>query len=331
LNPRGIWVHIGLLLAASASAIYVWTRDPKAAAAPRADVSVWSGRPEDVQRVAFESPSRKISLDSRKDAQGQWFLGTAQSTAAPAPDGGPPGGPPAAGKSVVFVSAGAALKIAQALAPFKALREIGRVEAARAGEFGFKEPPSTLLVNIAGQAHRLTVGGATPSGGDRYVRDESSGTVYAVHGDCVRDFESGESALLERDLHVFQDADLESARIVAGGKTRDVLRRGPASKRIWADPSSPDKADETLANWLNKVDRLRPSEYVEEAKARNEPVVRIEYAIRGAQGVFVEIAKAPGEGGKAEYFLRSEHTRLWTKVYAPWAEQVEQDLPSVLK
>jgi Domain of unknown function (DUF4340) len=324
---RGVWVHVGLLIVAGAASVYVWTRDPKASAAPLADVTIWRGRSEDVQRITFESAVRRISLESRTDAQGRWFFGTEQLVVAISPDAGTPAAP----KTTSFASTTAGQKIAQALAPFKALREVGRVESARAGEFGFKEPAPSMTAVVAGKEHHLTMGGATPGGGDRYVRDDASGIVYAVKSDFVRDLESGEAALLERDVHDFQDADVASVRIVGGGKTREVLRRGPTTKRVWADPSSPESAEETVSNWLSKVDRLRPAEYAGDTPARSEPVMRLEYKIKGAEGVFLELAKVPATSGKPDYFVRSEHTRLWAKVHQPWAEQVEQDLASVLK
>ena len=323
---RQLWVHVGLLIVAGVAAVYVWTRDTKATAATAGEVSVWSGRSDEVRRITFESSTRKISLESRVDAHGRWFSGSSQWGTSTAGDGGA-----SAPKATPFVSVTAAQKIADALGPFKALRQLGRIDGERASEFGLKEPSSTIIANVGAKEHRLAVGAPTPNGADRYVRDESSGNVYAAKGDFVRDLEAGEASLLERDLHDFLDPDIVSLRVVAGGKTREVLRRGPATKRIWADPASPDKADETISNWLTKVDRLKPTEYVSDPPTPPERVLRIEYNVKGGDGLFLELAKAPGEGGHNEYFIRSERTRLWTKAYAPWAEQVEQDLASVLK
>jgi Domain of unknown function (DUF4340) len=323
---RQLWVHVGLLVIAGVASVYVWTRDTKATAATAGEVSVWSGRSDEVHRVTFESSVKRISLESRVDAQGRWFSGSTQWVTSTPGDAGAP-----APKATPFVSVTSAQKIADALAPFKALRQIGRIDSGRASEFGLKESTPTLVADVAGKEHRLAIGGPTPNGSDRYVRDESSGYVYAAKGDFVRDLEAGETSLLERDLHDFEDADIVSLRVVAGGKGREVLRRGPPTKRIWADPGSPDKADETISNWISKVDRLKPTEYVSDPQTPPDRVVRIEYNVRGKSGVFLELGKTPGEGGHHEYLLRSERTRLWTKAYAPWAEQVEQDLASVLK
>ena len=325
---RGIWLHVTLLLVAAMGAVYVWTRDKKAASAATTDVTVWSGRAEIVESIGFQSKTKNVSLEARKDGQGVWFLGTAV-TNPPAVDGGAPSTP---AKPVTFASVGAADKIAHALAPFRATREIGRIGNERAAEFGLKDPEGTLDVSIGGQKHHLSLGGAAPGGKDRYLRDDASGIVYAAKGDFVRDIESAESALVERELHEFKDPDLESARLVARGKTREILRRGPEGKRIWAAPASPEQADETAANWMAKIDRLHPTEYVPEPKTPPESVVRVDYKAKGIHGAFVELGKLPSDGGgKPEYLVRSERTRLWAKVPTSLGEQVEQDLDSILK
>jgi hypothetical protein len=204
-----------------------------------------------------------------------------------------------------------------------------------------KDPEGTLSVTIAGKDHKLAIGAHTPGGGDRYVRDETSGVVYVVKADVTRDLESGEATLTEREPHEFKDPDIESIRVLARGKTREVLRRGPPSKRIWADASDPEKADETVSNWVAKVDRLRPGEYPTAQPSAPDLVVRIEYKVKGSQGAFFEIAKVPAAPPAAgtpsastsawDFVVRSERTREWAKVATSVGEQVEQDLASVLK
>jgi hypothetical protein len=325
MMARGLWVHLGLLVVSMAASVLVWTRDPQSATAPVATVTAWSGRPEDVQHVALESPAKKVSLEPRTDARGRWYFGTAESMSPPRGDAGvsSPSVP------VVFASVEPAQKVVDALASLKAVREVGRIDRARNEEFGFKDPASTVIVTLGGAERRLALGGPTPNGSDRYVRDESTSVVYSIHGDFLRDLELGEMGLSEHDLHDFQDPDILSVRIVGMGKSRELLRRGPSTKRIWADPASPDKADETVSNWLNKVDRLRPTEYTADLPAGGEPVARIDYKVKGEDGAFFEITKVPGQGGKSEYYVRSEHTRLWGKVHRPLGEQVEQDFASV--
>ena len=322
---RGIGVHFALLGAAVAASVFVWTRD-KTPAVNAGDVTIWSARAADVERVSYEAKGRKISLEARKDAQGRWYFGSAESAA-------PAGGAPPTKTSFVSVAQGE--KLAEALAPLKGLREIGRVDDGRTTEFGLRQPEGSLVVLLAGKERRLDLGGQAPGGGSRYVRDTGSGTVYAVKGDVLHDLEAGEFSLYEHELHGWKDADLKSVRVTAQGKTKDVLRSGPDAKRIWADPASPDKPDETAANWLAKVDRLKPNEYVTPQPSAPPVIARLDYLVRGAEGAYLEIAKIPApplpapladsaaaSAPKPEYLVRTERTRLWAKVHAQLGEQV---------
>jgi hypothetical protein len=339
---RPLIPHVALLVVAVGASLFVWTRDKKPVTTP-GTVTVWSARPDDVQRIVFETKGRKITLEGKSDAQGRFFSGTSDFTPPPAPAGADGGAPPMPPKTVTFVSVNQANKVAEALAPLKATREVGKLGDDRVAEFGLKDPEGTLTVSLAGKDRKLTLGAKTPGGGDRYVRDEASGIVYVLKGEVTRDLEGGDSSLSERDVHAFKDSELEGVKVLARGKSRELLRRGPEAKRIWSDPSDPDKQDETAANWLSKVERLRPTEYLVPQPTAPEMVARVEYKVKGAQGVFLEIAKIPGttpaspppnqtvSAPKPDYIVRSERTRYWGKVYGPVGEQVEQDLGSILR
>lgn len=330
---RSFFVHLGLLLVAAVFAVSVWTRDKKAAALSQADVTVWSGRPDDIQRVAYEGKNKKVSLEAHKDKLGRYFIGTSEREPPPPPatDGGAP--PPAAEpKSTTFVSVGGAEKLAESLAPLRAIRAIGKIGDDRAAEFGLDTPEGTLTVTIGGTEHKLVFGAPTPGGGDRYVKDPGSGEVYAVKGDILRDLDAPESRLLERDLHEWKDADITRVRVIAGDKTRELVRGGEGGKKFWADPASADQNDETAGNWMSKLDRLRPSEYATAAPEPRQVVARVEYVGSSGDLGFLELVKGPpGDGGKPDYFLMTERTRLHGKVPTSIAEQVEQDIGAVVK
>jgi hypothetical protein len=321
-------VHIVLLAVAASAAILVWTRDRNPAVS-MGDITVWNVRAADVERVAFEGKGKKLTLDARKDSLGRFFVGTAETTAAP--DGLDS---PAQTKNATFVSVGPATQVVESLAPLKAVRDIGKIGDDRSVEFGLKEPEGSLVVVIGGTERKLELGSPTPGGGSRYVRDATSHAVYALKTDVVRDLEAGESALGERELHAFKDPDIRSARLIAAnGKKREVVRTGPDSKRIWADPATPDTADETVGNWIAMLDRLRPTDWLASSPPRAgiAPVVRVEYQVKGTEGAFVEIAKVTGNGPKPEFLVRTERTRLWAKTFGPVGEQIEQDLGTVLR
>lgn len=262
---RSFFVHLGLLGVAAVFAVLVWTRDKTAAALSTMDVTVWAGRAEDVEHIAFEGKSRKVVLEGKKDKEGRYFVGTMERTTPPpekkenphnphgddahddAHDDEPADTEPKV-KTTTFVSVGAGNKLAEVLAPLKALRAVGRIADDRASEFGLAEPEGTLTVKLRGAEKKLVIGGMTPGGADRYARDEATGEVYAIKGDIYRDLDTAESRLMERDLHEWKDVDLTRARVIAGDKRRELVRSGDEGKKIWADPASPDQKDETVGN-----------------------------------------------------------------------------------
>jgi Domain of unknown function (DUF4340) len=324
-------VHLGVLAASVVTALAVWTRekDPKALAT--GDVVVWSGHSADVEKATYESKSRKVLVQSRKDGAGRYFTGTAEKDP-PAPHhaadaGAPP--PPGPRTTVGFVSVGPGDKLAESLAPLKALRSLGKIGDDRAAEFGLADPDATVTVTIGGVEHKLLVGATAPGGGDRYVRDGASSEVYVVKGDAIRNLESAESLLLERDLHEWKDAEITRARIEAGGKAREVVRSGPEGKPFWADPQSADTKDETVGNWMSKLEKLRPSEFVLTDPEGRETVLKIDYTGRKPLG-FVELVRVKS-GDKLVFYLRTEHTRLYGKVTGTQADQLEQDLGTIVK
>jgi hypothetical protein len=324
-------VHGALLGVASLGALYVWTRDKDTASAVVADVRVWGGKAADVEKIVFEAKSRKSVLESRKDDAGRWFEGTVtrQNPVKPAVDGG---APPAEPALTVFpvLSVKTAERIAEAVAPLQAVREVGRLAADQAGDFGLAEPEGTLTLTIGGVERKLAVGAAAPGGADRYVRNMETDIVYAVRGDFLRDLLSGESVLNERDLHGFEDDEVKSVRIVAGDKSREVQRAGGAGATVsWSDAATPDKPDEAIASWMMKVARLRPTEYLAEPPTNAVPVVRLEYAGKKGPLGFLELQRLAEE--KAGYLVRTEHTRKFAKVFPSAGEQVEQEIETLLR
>jgi hypothetical protein len=343
---RGFYVHIGLLVLSVIAAAFVWTRDKQPKTLAAGDVTVWSSK-GDVERVVFESKTKTVTLEAKKDEIGRYYIATVDKQAAPPPPPKPEGdaGPhddhdhdhadpgPQQRTKTTFVSVDAGVKLADALASLKALRGLGRIGDDRAAEFGLNEPEATLTVKAGGAERKLLFGAATPGGGDRYARDPATGEVFAIKGEVFRNLDSAESNLMERDLHEWKDTEVSSATVTAGGKSREVVRGGPEGKRFWADPANRDVNDETVGNWMSKLDRLRPTEYVEVAREAVEPVARVEYVGSGGRKLgYIELVKGPPDkAGKPTYLVITEQLRLYTKASSQLAEQVEQDIASIIK
>lgn len=333
---RGLLIHVGLFVLASAGAARMWMRDEQPKTLVQSEATVWSGRAADVKRIVFDGKTKKVTLDAKKDDVGAYYVGALERTAAPPTPAGSavaPEPPPTKSGKTEFVAVGAAQKIVEAMVPLKALRALGRIPDDRASEFGLSEPEGTLLVTLEGAERKLVIGGTTPGGGDRYVKDPASGETYVIDGDAVRDLDTAESRLVERELHEWKEAEVTAADVKAGDKTRQIVRGGPEGKRFWADPAAADQKDETVANWMDKVGRLRPTDYVMTTPSDKQDILRIEYSAGSRKLGFVELArvKTTDPAGKPDFLVRTERTRLFAKVPATTAEQIEQDLGSVLK
>lgn len=336
---KSLLPHFVALALAAVLAFVVWSRGEQPGDAEAAGrVEVWPGNPESLDSVRFESPNRTVTLEPRKDDVGRYYVVVLDKEETPphsphgAPDAGaPPATPPKHALSR-FIGVKEANAYAKKLAPLTALRDLGPLESGRAAEFGFDKPEGTLKVKLAGSEHALVIGGATPGGQERYAKLEGPGTVYAIPSDIVQTMLGAESRLLERSPHSFESGDVTRVRITRGGKTREAVAM-PDKKGAWADAATPSKLDETIGNWLNKVDRLHVMEYVEKPSPPLPPesaIVRIDYFGGKKTLGYLELYKTPGEKGN-DYYMRTENSRWYVKVLASVGEQVEDDAASIVK
>jgi hypothetical protein len=336
---KSLWVHAGVLALACALGLSVWSGDgsesAEAGASSGSKVEVWGGSADAIESIRFESAKLAVSLEPKKDGEGRYYVAKLDKE-----EGGPhdasavDAGAPAPGKrtSLRFIGVKTAEELAKQLAPLMALRKVGQVEPKRAEEFGLDKPDGTLKVKIGGAEHGLVFGGTTPGGQERYAKELGTNVVYAVAGELLSNLAAAESRLLERDLHAFPSLDVTRVRVSKGAKSREIVAL-PEKKGGWADPATPTKLDETAGNWMSKLDRLHVQAYVEAPKTplrREDAAVRIEYFAGSKPLGFLELYKVPGEKG-SDYLVKTERTRWAAQVLTSAAEQVDQDLGSVLK
>jgi hypothetical protein len=345
---KPLFLHGALLVASAGLAYSVWNKDAPPPEKQQAMVDVWSGSQGSFNKLSFESKTRKVRLESQKDALGYYYVTTVDKEEPPVsdPHAGLPGHEGADGKGPLkpgdtkepkkessrFVSVKAAETLVKSLAPLKALRAVGKVEPSRNEEFGLDKPDGTLKVTIDGKEHVLVIGGTTPGGSERYAKYQNSGEVFAISGDIAQSLMFGDSRLPEHELHGFKSEEITKARVQKGAKARELVRVKEKNEG-WADVSTPTKQDETVGNWLSKVGRLRGGDFVEKPAIPLRPesaIVRVEYLDGPRSLGFVELYKVPGEKTN-DYLVRTEWDRWYVKVTSSTGEQIEQDLSSVLK
>jgi len=344
-------LHGAVLLVSAALAYSVWNKDEPASEKQETSVEVWNGSQAGFSKLSFEGKTRKVRLESQKDALGYYYVGVVDKEDAPPSDphagtGAAPLKPDAAKEAkketVRFISVKAGETLVKSLAPLRALRAVGKVEPARFEEFGLDKPDGTLKVTLDGKEHTLIIGGTTPGGSERYAKYQNSGEVFAIPGDIAQSLMFGDSRLPERELHGFKNEDVVKVRLQKGSKTRELLRVKEKNEG-WGDPTTPGKQDETASNWMSKLNRLHGGEFVEKPANPLRPedaIVKVEF-FDGSRSIgFVELYKqpatpAPGaapESAKGnDYLVRTEWERWPVKVPSSIAEQIENDLGSVLK
>jgi fructose-specific component phosphotransferase system IIB-like protein len=346
-------LHIVLLVAAAGWA-FVESDPAKNENKPLlpGEAQLWKGKASQVSFVSYTAKRKVITLEQKKDAEGAYFLGkvapAAEDTAtADKPDEKkdeadtkkPPGHPKATVKPkpvepATFVSVRNGKKIIDKLASLRAKRSVGEVAADREAEFGLDKPAGILKVTVAGKTHELVVGRATPGSGNRYMRLVATNRVYVIDASFIRDLGAGAIRLRESTMHAWKTTDIAEVTIHNADKQRAIVRAGTEGRRFWADAADLERNDETAGNWLSKLGRLRPNGYLESLPEGASQVLRVEY--RGEKKVlgFVELYKKPADPADAKakdsYFAKSEQTRLFVVVSASVAEQVAEDVGSVV-
>jgi hypothetical protein len=339
---KPLFFHAGLLVVSAGLAYSVWNKDEPVAEKQQGMIDVWSGTQASFTKLSFEGKTRKVRLESRKDALGYYYVTNVDKEEPPVtdPHAGVKDAAPlkptetkeAKKETLRFISVKAGETLVQSLSPLKALRAVGKVEPSRNEEFGLDKPDGTLKVTIDGKEHTLVIGGSTPGGSERYAKYQNSGEVFAISGDIAQSLMFGDSRLPEHDLHGFKSEDVTKVQVQKAGKTRELVRVKEKNDG-WGDPATPGKQDETAGNWMSKVNRLRGNDFVEKpskALTPQDAIVRVEYFDGGKSVGFVELYKLPGEKGN-DYLARTEWDRWYVKVMASTGEQIENDLASVLK
>src|SRR5262249_19145740 len=231
------------------------------------------------------------------------------------------------------------------LAPLKALRDLGTAKDKE--EYGLGDQSDKLTVRVGGAARELVLGARVFGGDDRYVLEPGGGHVFVVAGETLRPFDAPEFSLRERKIHGFALDDVGEVEVKAGGKARPLVplgkpapsAEGPSKPprpgaRSWADAKAPDKPDQTLANFMDRVEQLAPTEFAPGLDEQGlTPVASFEYRAKGGKALgTLDLLKKPGaKAGEFDYYVKSERTRGLAKVAGAAAARVETDVGTVVQ
>ncbi len=241
-------------------------------------------------------------------------------------------------------------KVIKAYAAARALRDLGAPDAQAKKDFKLDDAKTTVTVTFkAGGPRTFLLGGSVYGGTDRYAIEPASGKVYVLSRDMVASIETGISNLQLQDPKGFDITKVESVTIAAGGKTKTAVRvtAGAEGQQVktWGDPAT-KKTNQTLANFIDNANNLRPVEYAAGTKLDGvEPVVTLTYkdergALLGTLALYKreKTAELPAGGvldpanppkGESEYLIMTPRTRVPAAVRKDVAQRTEQDIATV--
>jgi len=312
---RGVRIHAALLVVAIALALQAWLRE-EPSAEERERVLVWALDTVEVT-VEYHSGAHALSI-GRRTLDGRVFLwGTETGMAA---------GGAADTSSYPLGSAGT--EVVRGLARLRVLRDLGAVAPEAREQYGLDEPHARVDVTSAAERRALELGDSVFRSSDRYALDPETGRVYVVPSDVVEPLRVGAGALRERVLHAFAISEVRQVRVEGSGGSRVMERAGGTEGAAdrWVDPASPDRADLTFANFMERAGQLAIADF-ERIPEGLERTLRIEYLdADGARIGFVELLRAPDPG---TWFVLSERTGIPARAVTLLAERVAQDASEI--
>lgn len=334
----------GALAGLGMIAAYVTWQRPKESASTSTTIKVLEASKQSLESLKYEDGQRFLSL-KRVDGQlwltSGWIPGKepAPIDAGPAitvvaldggllPDGGvvdagvievavTPAKPPPPATREVLANERAENALAKFM-PLEATRALGALPDEKLTELGLTDTDRRLELIVASTARVYRVAKTLPGIFGTYLQDERTKEVYLLSGSLFADFDPQSQVLVDRRLHVFKQSEFDSFTVKADGKEAVFLQTNaeiPSTAKV-ARAATPDKPDELVKNWHDKVwGRLIVTEVLGkgELPLGKAPTValRLDYTQKGKTKGFLELGI--GDGGAM--WARSENTASWVAVH----------------
>jgi hypothetical protein len=216
--------------------------------------------------------------------------------------------------------------------PFEAVRSLGALEAKQLDEVKLTSPQAKLILRVGGKDKVFELGTRTFGTRDWYVRAAGGREVYVVASKVIGDFEYPEGRFMQRQLRDLAEKDVSKVVLKAGGRERTFVHQNRLSEKdaFWAKADAPDQRDETIDNYLHKLDGLTATQYVEPAVvAQATPVLSVSWFEDDKPKESLDLVRAGGPGVE-KYYVTSTATALPVEVPSSSASQLEQDLATIL-
>jgi hypothetical protein len=226
----------------------------------------------------------------------------------------------------------------KSFAPLKAYRVIGKLQDLKAEEFGLDgEPKQVVEVEMKNNdKYRFVVGKKSFGSSNVFLLDEKKGEVILVKGGPIDNLAKAELRMFEREVMSLDPEDMSAATIRKGEVTArwDHSSRSESGELQWKKEGH-SAAHKAFANWIDKISKLRLTEFADESKVESlstlPPVFEIDLASGMDKAENIVVVKVEGEGNKgAEYWIKSKFLGTFAKLDSARMENLAKDLDGVL-
>lgn len=297
MKASGVALQGALAAAGLVAAFLVWQREP--AGAP-GEVTVVDAPARALERLRYEDETRFVEL-FRDAGDELWVrLGMKQ---------------PEAPRELRANET--ARKLFSRFAPLRASRGLGVLDADKLAEVGLADSARKLMLTLADGPRAFTLAKPPGGWGSPYLRSDADGHVFLLGPSLLPDLEAASSRLVDRRLHTFESGTYDTVVVTQGEASRAFVVGGqPPGPTTLAPKDAPDKPDEFVRNWHERVWRLAPLDFLgrgqEPPEGPLEVVFRVEYVRQGKPLGELSVAR----DGKGGFYARTEHTSGWARLHS---------------
>lgn len=327
---RSVMVHGLLAVLGLASAFWVWNAGDKTV---RAAESVTLFACDDGELASLELKTEKkdvaIAFASNAGTIGGWITVSTPNESTPTA--------PTVDR---FAASDKVKRVVERVAPLVAERSLGDVTDDKLKDLGLAETKQQLAVTCGGETRTYKLGNKTYGGRTRYAQGDKGGPVHLIANGLINDLEMAEFRFMQRDLVRFRLDAIDEVKVVGAAGTKTLLQRNrrDRNKRLWVASDAPETRNELFGNWLSKVLRMRALDYLDKGVEPGtdsdrtmvpEQVVKLSF--KGDKRDTLELVRINGSApNEHKYYARSDATGAWVTVPKSLAEQVAEDVPTVL-
>jgi hypothetical protein len=306
MTSRSVIGHLLLAIAGLGLAFGFYVRS-RGGAAPTDNAVLLDLHKRDISRLTWSDEGKTVTVEERKTSEGDsyWWI-TSDTTKN--------------GKTEKKEMRGSAEvdKLLDGFAPLRASRALGTMPDEKLKEFGLTASKKSIEIVTPSGTQKIILGDNEYGSDQRYVQDPRDSHVYLIKGFVLSNLENAATRYMEHSLHHFAKSDIDRALITVNGKSIEVIQQNrlEPGKSFWVRAGAPDKREDTIGNWMDRVLALNAMEYASTPPATTE-VFRVTFRDTRSQLGTIQLLKAPTPDGKGtDYYAVSDHTVIPVRLHS---------------